>query len=72
MNYHYLHGDGTGPLTGALIFGFLTIVIFFCGLMLVAVNNGRPRIWGFWMIVAAVLMSIVGLLIYSSTRTDLW
>lgn len=74
-SYGYEHGYryGNGFVAGMLTFGFLIVLTFFIGLGLVMGNSGgRARIWGYIMMVIAVLMSIVALLFYSSTRTDLW
>jgi uncharacterized membrane protein len=71
MNYN-LHGDGTGPLGAVLILLYLIVLFFASGILLVVVSKGRGRIWGYYMIVIAILMSIAALLIYSSTRRDLW
>jgi len=71
MNYG-LHGDGTGWVGGLLVLGFLTLLAFMCGFILVFAAKGKGRIFGYYLIVAAILMAIVALLIYSSTRRDLW
>ncbi len=67
-----LNSDGTGLLNGVLILGYLTALCLMCGILLVYLNKGRARIWGFYMIVAAILMAIAALLVYSATRKDLW
>lgn len=75
MNQHQYwgYGYGNGYIAGMLTLGFIILVTFFVGLALVMANNsGRAKIWGFLLIVIAILLSIVALLLFSATRTDLW
>jgi uncharacterized membrane protein len=71
MNYN-LYGDGSGPLGAMLVLLFLILIFFMSGVILIAMNKGRGRLIGFYLIVIAVLMSIAALLLYSYTRRDLW
>ncbi len=70
MNYN-LHNDGSG-VGGMLVLFYLIILAFACGIILAIATKGRARMWGFYLIVFGILASIVALLIYSSTRKDLW
>lgn len=70
MNYN-LNNDGTG-VGGILVLLYLIALAFSIGFMLVLATKGRARMWGFYLIVFGILASIVALLIYSSTRKDLW
>ncbi len=51
---------------------FLFMVSLVTGLILVINSSGRGRLVGWYMIVAAILLLIASILLYSAGHYDLW
>jgi bacteriorhodopsin len=66
-----LNSDGTGAIGLVLVLLFLMATSFFCGIILISASKGRTRMWGFYMVIAAIVMLIACILLYSAGNYDL-
>ena len=49
-----------------LVFAFLSLVLVASGLILIYISRRKGKIYGWYMIIAAVLLTIIAILLYSS------